>query len=193
MRPDAVTACVATIPPRRRLRERLLASIAAQTHPPAAVSIAVDLTHAGAWATRQRALDAVRTPWTAFGDDDDYWKPEHLARLLWAQQRTHADVVFSWFEPVGMADPVGHFGKPFDPQHPHETTITLLVRTDLAQAVGFTPPPGPQAAAGEDARFIRGCVDRGAVIAHLPERTWYFTWHPLDPEGRNTHGFGDRW
>ena len=189
----AVTAVIPTIPPRRQMLKRALASVIDQTYPAAGISVATDVEHAGAWHARGRALEAVRTPWAAFLDDDDEWKPEHLERLLWCQQKTSADVVFSWFDPVGMGDPVGHFGKPFDPTNPHETTMVLLVRTRIAKAVGFTPPAPGSANAGEDARFIRGCLDVDAQIVHLPERTWRFYWHPLDPEGRNTHGLADRW
>ena len=194
----AVTVCMPTIPPRTGLRARALASVWAQQYPAAALAMAMDTDHAGAWATRQRALAMVQTPWVAFLDDDDEWLPQHLERLLWCQQRTRthetpagADFVFSWFEPVGMADHVGHFGRPFDPARPHTTTSTVLVRTALAQQVGFTPPPHPLGAGdstGEDDRFVRGCVAAGATVVHLPERTWRYWYHHA-----NTSGRGDRW
>jgi glycosyltransferase involved in cell wall biosynthesis len=195
----AVTVCMPTIPPRAGgLRQRALASVWAQEYPAAALALAVDTTHAGAWATRQRALEMARTPWVAFLDDDDEWLPQHLARLLWCQQRTRtsdspagADLVFSWFVPVGMADMVGMFGRPFDPARPHTTTSTILVRTGLALEVGFTPPPRqlePEESTGEDDRFVRGCVALGATVVHLPERTWRYHYHHA-----NTSGRGDKW
>jgi hypothetical protein len=55
---------------------RAVGSVWAQTRPPAALSVAVDLDRAGAAVTRQRALDAVGTEWTAFLDsDDEGWPP----------------------------------------------------------------------------------------------------------------------
>jgi glycosyltransferase involved in cell wall biosynthesis len=191
-----VTACIPSIPPRAAgLRQRALASVLAQDCPAAAVALAVDTDHAGPWVTRQRALEMVRTTWVAFLDDDDEWLPPHLGRLLWAQQRTGADLVFSYFVPVGMGDPLGHFGRPFDPANPHATTMTVLCRTSLARHVGFTaPPPGHTTEnSGEDARFIQGVVDAGARIVHLPERTWRWHWHPYDPGGPNTHGLPTMW
>jgi hypothetical protein len=192
----AVTACIPSIPPRATgLRQRALASVLSQEYPPAAIAVAIDNGRAGAWVMRQRLLAMVRTPWLAWLDDDDAWHPNHLARLLWAQQRTRADLVFSYFRPVGMGDPLGHFGRPFDPAHPHATTMMFLVRTGLARQVGFTPPPPGHTTdnAGEDARFIQGVIDAGGRIVHTPDVTWDWTWHPNDPGGPNTSGLPDRW
>src|SRR3546814_18596793 len=41
-----------------------------------------------------RALEAVRTPWVAFLDDDDQFLPHHLQRLSQALTETQADVVY---------------------------------------------------------------------------------------------------
>jgi Glycosyl transferase family 2 len=191
-----VTACVPSIPPRANgLRTRALASAAAQTYPPAAIAVAVDVRREGVWAMRNQLLAMVRTPWLAWLDDDDEWLPHHLERLLWAQQRTDADMVFPWFEPVGMHDMVGHFGKPFDPAAPHATTMTFLCRTGLARRVGFRGPPDPAQAAnaGEDERHVQGLVAADAVVVHLPERTWRYHYHPLDPAGANTSGLPAGW
>lgn len=191
-----VTVCVPTIPPRGGpggLRERALASVWAQTWQPAAIAIALDTGHAGAAATRQRALDMATTDWVAFLDDDDEWLPQHLARLLWCQQRTGADLVYSWFHPVAMADHLGSFGVPFDPAAPHSTTSTVLCRTRLAKRVGFSAPDHPLAeveATGEDDRFVRGllALRPPATVVHLPERTWRYHYHHA-----NTSGRGDKW
>jgi glycosyltransferase involved in cell wall biosynthesis len=156
-----ITVVVPTIPPRRHtVLNRAVHSVLNQTLPPAAVSIVPDIRREGAWATRDRGLQAVRTPLVAFLDDDDVMRPEHLARLA--------------------------------AEDPHQTTITVLVRTELAQSVGFRPPPSHQSvlgqAYGEDYAFTLGCVAAGARIVHLPERTW--EWHHT---GENTSGRPDRW
>jgi glycosyltransferase involved in cell wall biosynthesis len=196
---EAVTVAIPSIPPRSALLARALASVAGQESPAAAVSVAIDLERAGAPATRQRALDAVLTPWVAFLDDDDVMLPEHLAVLLDGAAEHGADYVFSYYTVVDGqgreqpgVDPLQHFGAVFDPADPHQTTITVLVRTELARAVGFhEPPPGALISGqsyGEDFGFTVGCVAAGARIVHVPRRTWLWAHH-----GSNTSGRPDRW
>ncbi|ONH62337.1 hypothetical protein CcI49_02870 [Frankia sp. CcI49] len=97
---------------------------------------------------------------------------------------TGADYVYSWPRTVGGTNPHEHwFGVPWKNAEPHDTTITVLVRTELAREVGFSAPHG-----GEDLRFTLGCVAAGARIVHLPERTWI--WHH---HAGNTSGRPDRW
>ena len=173
--------------------DRALRSVSAQTLTPAAVSVAVDVDRAGAWGTRQRALDAVRTPLAAFLDSDDEMLPHHLEHLLACMEETRADYVFSWFHVVGGTDPFPHFfGQPWDNNHPHQTTITVLVRTELAKEVGFHKPVEGELVAGqrfgEDYAFTLGCMEAGAKIAHLPEISWRYHHH-----GTNSSGLPSRW
>lgn len=172
---------------------RALRSVMVQTHPVAAVAIAVDHRREGAASNRQRALDTVRTPWVAFLDDDDEWLPQHVEKLLRLAKEEDADYVWGWFNVIGGTDPFpGHFGKQWDPEDPHQTTITTLVRTELAQQVGFlksyagATPDGNRS--GEDWSFTNGCSEAGAKMVHLPERTW--NWHHT---GHNTSGLPSRW
>lgn len=186
-----ITVVIPTIPPRGQLLGRALASVTLQTLPPTAVSIAVDTKREGAPPTRQRALDAVQTPWVAFLDDDDEFLPSHLQLLAEHAQDTGADFVYSWFHVVGGRDPFPetHFSRDFDPADPIETTITVLVRTELAKQVGFAYlDRGHRINSGEDRRFTLGCLEAGAKISHLKERTWL--WHH---DSRNTSGLPDRW
>jgi hypothetical protein len=187
-----VTAVIPAHPARltNGLLARALASVAAQTHPPAAVSVAIDLHRQGAAVTRQRALDAVRTPWVAFLDSDDEWLPHHLEALTAiADQVDRCIWVHSYFEPVGMGDPLGHFGLPFNPATPHHTTMTVLVRTDIAREVGFVgeDPATLSPFCNEDWRFILGvcaiAVKRDLIMMPLAERTWRYHGH-----GGNTSG-----
>lgn len=176
----------------------LASALAIQNHPAAAVSVALDLDREGAWVTRDRALRAVRTEWTAFLDDDDAFLPHHLEVLMQAAEETDADYVYSWYvihdrngTPLDF-DPLGHFGKRFDPQNPTQTTITTLVRTELAKEVGFKLPTDGDLIhgerAGEDFLFTLGCIEAGAKIHHVPQRTWIWNHH-----GANTSGLPDRW
>lgn len=201
---ETITVVVPTIAPRRWLLARALDSVVTQTvHPVAEVSVEVaeDIRREGAAATRNRALSQVDSRWVAFLDDDDEFMPRHLERLLAHALSTEADYVYSWFmikDPTGAERPdldpfPGQFGKPFDPEHPVQTTVTTLVRTELAKDVGIRPsetaPPTPDGhRAGEDWQFTLDCLKAGAVISHLPERTWW--WHH---HGANTSGLPDRW
>lgn len=186
-----ITVVTPTIPPRREMLKRALDSVIAQTYPAAAISTAVDLYRDGAPKTRQRALDAVRTEWTALLDDDDQMLPHHLATLsAWAKE-TDADYVYAWYYPVGFdVDPLPHFGKEFDPAHPTQTTITILVRTELAKEIGFRDRrQGAKVSRhGEDFQFTVDCLEAGAKISHVPERTWIWNY-----SRRNTQGLSWLW
>lgn len=183
----AITVAVPAHPARiqSRLLQRALQSVLYQTYPAAGVSLAMDLTRAGAPATRQRALDGVTTPLVAFLDSDDYFDPDHLESLYGCMQDTGADYVFSyWHGP----DFLGHFGKEFDPADPVETTITILVRTELAKQVGFQAIPDRLENTGEDRRMTLGCIELGAKIVHLPKRTWTYGMHGQNSSGLPTKG-----
>lgn len=204
MRPG-VSVVVPTHLGREAYCELAVASAWGQLVKPAAVHVVEDTTHAGAAATRDRGLRMVETEWTAFLDSDDVLYPEHL-RILLAGARIHrADYVFSYFHVIDRVgrkqavDPLGLFGHVFDPERPHQTTITILVKTELAQSVGFHAPPVGEMTrgqvAGEDWFFTLGCVAAGARIVHVPRRTWLWRHHGVGSPGRggNTSGRGDRW
>lgn len=186
---STVTAVIPSIPPRRDLLQRALGSVFAQIHPVDAISVAVDLNREGSAVTRNRALAAATTEWCAFLDDDDVWKAKHVYRLLTTAHDTGADVVYPWPEMVGGGDPrPDRFGVPFDAEELRRGSyipVTSLVRTELAQQVGFHYRPGSPY---DDHAFYLGLLELGAKFAHLPERTWY--WHV---EGQNTSGRPDRW
>ena len=170
-----------------------------QTLPAAAVSVAVDHNREGAWDTRQRALDAVQTEYVAFLDSDDAFMPHHLETLMEAAE-AGADYAFSWFLIKDAAgndqptwDPLGHFGKTWNPADPTQTTITTLVRTELAKEVGFKSPPeqvqihGQRL--GEDFVVTLGCRDAGGKIVHVPTVSWWWSHHGRNSSG--TPGQGD--
>lgn len=181
MRPS-VAVVVPYHPARARngMLARALTSINTQTIPRHLITVE-DTDRQGAAATRQRGLDQVTTEWVAFLDSDDEMDPTHLEQLLTCAKQTGADYVYPWFRVRGGRDPFPmFFGKPWDDDHPHSTTITILVRTGLAKVVGFHGQ-------GEDFRFTKDCINVGARIVHHPARTW--TWHHT---GKNTSGRPDR-
>jgi glycosyltransferase involved in cell wall biosynthesis len=192
--PQGVTVVIPTHQARHDngMLDRALDSVRAQTRQPDAVIVETDISHAGAAATRERGLNKAATRWTAFLDSDDEWMPQHLERLLARAEETGADYVYSWFVVNNGIlnpdlDPLGYFGQPWDPEHPHDTTMTILVRTELAQQMGFIPARDGDLVGGEDRRFTDACNTAGAKIVHLPEKTWIWHWH-----GRNTSGLPHR-
>jgi glycosyltransferase involved in cell wall biosynthesis len=190
-----VTAVIPTIPPRETHLRRALASIRAQTHPVTGASIYVDHQHIGAAAARNRALAAVDTEYSAFLDDDDEWRPEHILTLVKAAEETGADVIYPWFDVVSPRafDPwPGVFGRHFDPDDLRTRNYiptTVLARTELVRDVGgFEPYGDQQESACDDWGLWRKLLDAGARFHHVPERTWLWHWH-----GQHTSGLGDRW
>jgi glycosyltransferase involved in cell wall biosynthesis len=162
-------------------------SVLAQTIPAAAIIIEVDDQRLGAAETRHRGLMRVTSDWVAFLDSDDTFYPHHLDALLDTALREEADFVFSHPVTWGGYNPFEKdFGKPFDPENPRHTTITTLVKTELAQSVGFlnyNVPTQGYGTSDEDWRFMMGCLNQGAKIVHCPERTWLWNMH-----GRNSGG-----
>lgn len=187
---DDISIVMASIPPRfSTTLPRAIASIERQSLRPKAVHISYDINKEGAPITRQRALDGVTTPWTAFLDDDDEMHAHHLYALMNAAKEQEADFVYSWFDSPCGFDPFPlNRNKPWDPNDPVETTITVLVRTELAQEVGFDTLRDYPHGTGEDRRLALGIRDLGGKIYHLVENTWI--WHNC---GGNTSGRSDRW
>lgn len=175
--------------------QRALASIQAQTFPDVQVIAIRDEERHGAAATRHAGLMMVDTPWVAFLDSDDEFDPHHLEAVYACAQETGADYVYPWFRVRGGNDPFPQFfGKPWDNRQPHQTTVTTLVRTELAQSVGFLYPDGGETfpdgnRAGEDWHFTLGCMAKGAKIIHHPQVTW--TWHHHGANSSGQPGRGD--
>lgn len=204
-----ITVCVPSIPPRAKLLRRALHSITLQSLAPAAVIVELDHDHTGAAETRHRALSKVDTEWVAFCDDDDVLDPHHLETLRVCAQEYDADYVWSRFR---LRFPDGSYAEgpqPLGPgtfsqwndDSPAQTTITTLVRTELAQKVGgfnVWADDGREINGeryGEDFDFTLRCRAAGAVFRHAPVVTWsWFHWGIGSPEvPGNTSGLGNRW
>lgn len=193
-----ITVVIPTISPRKLLLNRALESVVGQLYPATAIVVRDDVYRRGAAWNRHVGLLQVDTEWVAFLDDDDVLWPQHLEVLVNAQRETGADYLFTWYQIVDtegnhQRDTVlGHFGKVFNPADPHQTTITTMVRTELAKSVGFLGDAGTHEIhgqrAGEDFAFTLGCIRKGAKIVHVPEITW--EWHH---HGFNTSGLPNRW
>jgi len=203
MNRPTITVVTPTHPARVRngMLLRAQQSVWAQTLLPDAHAVAYDLDREGAAATRQRALMMASTDFVAFLDSDDFFFADHLEQLMNHQQKTGADYVYSWFKvfqetPWGGQllehDPIfpsTHFTRPFDPESPIETTITTLVRTELAKEVGFKPlNRGHDINSGEDRYFTLNCLEKGAKISHLVKKTWGWSHHGANTSGLPTKG-----
>lgn len=177
------------------MTKRAIGSVLGQSYVASALIVEQDLISSGAAATRNRGLQKVTTEWVAFLDSDDQMKRNHLEVLMKGAEETGADYLYTWFEPVGFGggDPLGHFGKVFNPEHPTQTTITTLVRTGLAQSVGFREVDPPDQTIdgqryGEDFQFTVECLAQGAKIVHIPQRTWLWNCHGGNTSGQPNKG-----
>lgn len=180
---------------------RAVNSAAVQTHLPTAIHVFLDDRHRGAPFARHNALMLNRCEWTAFLDSDDWFMPNHLEVLAKAQVETGADYVYSWYELVRLGQrmgtkdlvfPPGHFENDWDPAEPRQTTITTLVRTELAQSIGFWAPEDEQTfedghRVGEDYHFTLEC-NRLGKIHHVKQRTWFWDHHGANTSGRGGQG-----
>lgn len=181
-----ITVVIPSIPPRRAMLQRAIASAINQIYPAAAISVAIDVGRQGAWHTRNRALSVVNTEWTAFLDDDDEFLPEHLNILHNYVVNHEADMAYSWFRTVPNGRdpfPAWFATAPWDVAKPRHTTIVMLVRTDLAQSISFSAPTPDDPFGNEDWRFILELNRRGKIV-HAPEQTWLWHHHGLNTSGR---------
>jgi len=180
------------------LLEAAIRSVYVQTVPVHAHAVYVDHERYGAAYARQRALDMNHQTWTAFLDSDDWFMPEHIEVLLRGAEESGADYVYSWFF-LGNGQgyitdhdsvfPITHYTEPWDPTKPRHTTMTVLVKTELAKEVGFITVPDNGEIAhrqGEDWEFTLGCNNLG-TIHHIVQRTWVWNHH-----GANTSGIPGR-
>jgi hypothetical protein len=125
-----------------------------------------------------------------FLDDDDELLGCCLETLVGLVNEFGADVAWGWFEVVGGSDPLRQFrGRQWNPQDPHMFPITALVRTEMAQDIGFSPPIHPSGQiSGEDFPFWLAMSAAGAKFIHTPEILW--CWHH---DSNNSSGMPNRW
>lgn len=190
-----ITVLIACHPERlsNGLATEAFQSIARQTLQPDTIILVNDLERAGAGRTRQKLLRLVETEWLAWCDSDDALLPKHLEKLHQRAEETGAVFVNSWFN--APSDPLGHFGKPLDPCQPHHTTITFMVKTELAQEVGFRESREGWPVSDEDwdhvSRIAALCCERGLKMEHIPERTWWWRQQGQNTSGLFRPGHGD--
>lgn len=225
---NEVTVCIPSIPPRRDKLKRAVQSVMMQDTP-VGLSVYIDRGKRGAAYARDMALAGAGTEWVAFLDDDDEFDSDHVTSLLECAIAHQADYVWSRYRIAhpnprhggvvpnrapryvfpyadGNTHPLGAGTfEQWNDEQPAQTTVTTLVRRDLALDVGgfrgigardglFATKgtmPGEQVdgqRAGEDWSFTLRCRAAGATFRHHPAVTW--TWHHHES---NTSGLPDRW
>jgi hypothetical protein len=185
-----VTVVIPHIPTRTHLLKRALGSVLSQTQLPEDIVVVTDVNHDGAAVTRNRGLALVKTTYVAFLDDDDYLYSDHIEKCL--EHGYGADITYPWFDVVNGTDPLGMFGKPFDPEHlklSNYIPITVVAKAETLRSVGgFTRHPDTGDNPCEDWHCWLKVHNAGGEITHLAQRTW--AW---DHATGNTSGRGDRW
>jgi glycosyltransferase involved in cell wall biosynthesis len=192
-----ITVVIPTIPQRRSQLRKAITSVGIQNYPATAISIAVDLKGEGSAATRNRALEAVKTPWVAFLDDDDQFLSNHLELLVRGAEESGADVIY------GLPRVIGPDGQPktrhwqwggpeeFDPEllrkHSY-ITVSSLVRTNLAKDAGFTFKDAGNGQSYDDHGFYLGLLDLGAKFHHVHQETFIWNHHPGNTSGKSNQG-----
>jgi hypothetical protein len=190
-----VAVVIPTIPGREALLRRALASVERQFRAPDQVVVEHDGERTGAAATRNRALAKVKCSVTAFLDDDDEFRRNHLSALMHVLDREpDVDLVYPRPVMVGGSDPTavtvgGRWTRPWGVRFGEEQArhlrekgsfipITFACRTEVLRRAGgfpegYTLPDGRYR--GEDEAALIAMLDAGARFRHLDVPTW--KWH----------------
>jgi glycosyltransferase involved in cell wall biosynthesis len=185
---DRITVVTPSIPGRHEMLTRAMYSVATQTHPAHAHSIAFDVDRTeGAWGCRTRAMEAARTEWIAFLDDDDTFHTFHLERCVAAQKESGADIIVPWFQVVGGSDPFPACrGVQVDPDPTAGMPafgITCLVRRSIVAENDLKFVDRKYTGTPEDYHFWLQCRQAGATFHSIPDETWAYYHHGLNTSG----------
>ena len=198
-----ITVLTATLGRRPEMLAEAMASVRAQTFgdwehvivddgsfsvPDLDGATVLHVSHRGLGPARNAGLEIARGEAIALLDDDDIWRPAHLATLWAAMQETGADVVYSDCDEVGRRDGHRIEVKPFDgvllERENFICVPATLVRADALRAAGGFP-----AGALEDWGLWRAMHAGGARFHFVPERTVVYRFHEdnltyggVDPE-----------
>lgn len=194
---------IPTIPPRAHLLKRARKSIASQTKRVDVTLAVTDADKQGASATRNRGVDKALDleasgfefpDWVGFLDDDDVLLPRHVELLTNAADERGVGVAWGWYKVIGGRDPLpAEFrGMAYNPDAPHCTPITYMVRGEVlrdvwAEGVRFNSELVNTGYWSQDEVVLTACVRKAGHVA-LPDTTWH--WHH---DSGNTSGSPQRW
>jgi glycosyltransferase involved in cell wall biosynthesis len=176
-----VTVLTPTIPARyASTLPECLASVAAQTDPPAAHLISADLQHRDCGPLLNDLARLASTRWVMCLADDDLIDPGHLERLTAVGEQTGAHVVYSFARFVGW--PADHpapriINRPFDEWALHAgnyipggCALIDLYAWDRAGGMGLDWHLG-------DWHLWLTIFRQGGEFVCVPEETWSYRWH----------------
>lgn len=193
----AIAILIPTLPARRPLLARLMGRLGPQLAAANGRAVVLTLEDGGqspVGAKRQRLVEACRTPWLAFVDDDDLVSWDYLPRVL-AGVDSGADVVGFWLRHYvdgrlagvsvhSLACGHWHTVPPAEPgglaRHYRTPNHLNPVRRELALDVGYRPM-----SVGEDADYSRRLFARhGAAMREWTvKRTLYLYLYRGGPPG----------
>ena len=169
-----LTVFTPSLPSRREMLLGAMASVAAQTFPPAGGHhVEVDHARAGVVAVANRLAEQVDTEWLMLLDDDDLLDPNHCATLATVED---ADIVYTWTRVTGRPgfDPNATFDADALRAANYIPGGCAAIRTSLWRELGgYRPGHDP-----EDWDFWLRALDVGARFVCIPKITWTYRFGP---------------
>ena len=180
--PD-ITIITGSLPERHDMLVEMLASVQAQTVPPAAHLIGIDWARRGVVPTYNQLGAQVTTEWMMCFADDDLLDPHHLETVSrYVDEHPDVDVVSTYCRSDGVGSYDG-YNQPYTKERLEYRSIIAgwaLVRTELWQeAAGF------EDGWAHDWWFWRALSRAGKTFWTIPEVTvtYRFHGHNLSREG----------
>lgn len=170
-----ITVVTPTLPSRSELLDECAASVRAQLLAPFDHLAVIDHDGDGPALTRNRGIDAVKTEWVAFLDDDDLIDKGHLLLLMDEAERSEADLVWSWCRRLDsdVEIPRAAFFDRVALRQDNYIPITVLARADTVRGAGCFDPNDEH----EDHGLWLRMLDREATFAVVPAVTWTYRGH----------------
>ena len=194
----SIAVLTPSLPGRADLLAEAMASVQAQSMTPTSHVVGIDYDRVGIGRMLNQLASSAEADWLARLDDDDLFRPNHLAVL--ATRAEDADVVYSWCEVEprardGVVPPVPAVLGPagWIPNQEFDAALlrkrnyipaTTLIRKSLWKDIGGWTLPGwgvgdaprePEYA--EDWDFWLRALEAGARFVCIPEVTWAYRYH----------------
>lgn len=177
-----LTVLTSSLPQRGALLARAMRSVKAQTFPPEAHVVHVDLARGTCAQAYNRLARSVDTEWLTFLDDDDTFEPEHLETITKSYEaEPDVDVVYT--RPNCVGHHCAWYYEPFSIEVLERRSIvpiTAVVRTEVFRQAG-----GFQEEWGADWRLWQRIASQGGRFRALEQTTWTYHRHGL---GQRSYG-----
>ena len=166
---DDVTVITPAIITRLDMLMQCIKSVNEQDLKPVDHIIYLDHNRHGTMYAVNYLINSVKTPYTQFLSDDNYFYPNHIKELLSVAKDTNADVVYSYPKVTGRDI---NFDVPFSANELRKRNFISepLCRTSaLKEANGFMKNTG-----AEDWMLYLRMLNNGCKFVHVPKHTWCF-------------------